>query len=793
MVFPLCRWGLECKRLRRTKRLDGMGKVQEKNQRSLGQVLVVITITIICLAPFLGKAYHIDDTHFLWIAKHIQTHPLDFYGFVANWYGHKIPMSSINFNPPLVYYYMALVALLFGWSEIVFHLAFLVPAVAFALGTYYVARAMCPRPHLAALIAVISPAFLVSSTNVMVDTTMAAFYVWAIAFWLRGLEEHKSLHLFLAAIAISCATLSKYFGMTLVPLLLFYSLMVRRKFGSWLFFLAIPVLILIGYQGLSYVLYGHNLLSTAASAAVTGVPLGGSALLTKTLTGLAFTGGCFAAAVFYAPLLWSRRSWGVGGALLVLILTALLGMGTLGNLSLRNANGIRWGLLLQSGLFIVAGIHILALAVNDLVTSKSASSWLLFLWILGTFLFSSFFNWTINARTIFPMAPAVGILVMRRYDQMVKAAQFHLSWRPILPLIPAACVALTVTWADYTFANSQRSAARMFQEESRNYPHTLWFQGHWGFQYYMEAFGAKAVDFDNTVMKQGDILVVPMNNSKIKFPQGDQFHLVGKRQLLPCRWLGTMQFSLGAGFYTDQWGPLPFAFGAAKPEEYYLILVGDFDNSREVVDQFREALFIRPNYAFAYKQLEKALVAREQTDMLIAKIQESLKLAPENPSLHLQLGNLYRSKGKFEKARHHFTKALELDPDCAPCHNNLGGIFEGQGKIKEALFHYSMSLKLNPNFAEAHFNLGNVFARQGKDEEAITHFSRALHLNPDFAEAHNSLGVVLARQNNLDKAIVHFSTALRLKPNFGLARANLQLALQQAGKTESPLITGARP
>lgn len=561
-----------------------MVKLKNVQKLSIIPILVVMIITIVCLAPFVTKAFHIDDTLFIWAAHHIHVHPIDFYGFTVNWYGTEMPMYLINKNPPLVSYYIAIVALLFGWSEVVLHLAFLIPAVGLSLGIYYLAQPLCPRPQIAALIAVLTPVFLVSSTNIMSDTTMLAFYVWAAALWLRGLEKGSSSHLFVAAIFIALSALTKYFGMTLVPLLLVYSLVVKRRLGRWVLFLAIPVLILAGYQWLTYTLYGRGLLLDAASYAIVIGQAGGAQFLTKTLTGLAFTGGCLAVVAFYAPLLWSRRIWVVGGVLLALSIATILVMGTVGTLCLRNADGIQWWLVIQFGLFIVAGVHILALAVADLWKHRDASSLMLFLWILGTFLFASFVNWTVNARTIFPMIPVAGILVMRRFDLRAKVQQMPSGWCLVLPLIPAACIALSVTWADHSLAVCQRSAARMIHARFHNYPHTLWFQGHWGFQYYMETLGGKALDFNNSVLRKGDIIIIPLNNSNIKQPRRDKFQFVGKEQLMTsCRWIGTMQGSIGSGFYADVWGPLPFAVGTVPPEKYLFFMVGNFDRERHTI------------------------------------------------------------------------------------------------------------------------------------------------------------------------------------------------------------------
>src|SRR5215471_2041699 len=107
---------------------------------------------IAALRPFLNKAFHIDDPLFLWMAQQISQHPGDPYGFWLNWYGIAQPMFLVMKNPPLSSYYMALAATFFGWSERAMHGAFLVPAVAAILGTFFLARRLCDSPLLVALL-----------------------------------------------------------------------------------------------------------------------------------------------------------------------------------------------------------------------------------------------------------------------------------------------------------------------------------------------------------------------------------------------------------------------------------------------------------------------------------------------------------------------------------------------------------------------------------------------------------------------------------------------------------------
>ena len=50
---------------------------------------------------------------------------------------------------------------------------------------------------------------------------------------------------------------------------------------------------------------------------------------------------------------------------------------------------------------------------------------------------------------------------------------------------------------------------------------TLWFQGHWGFQYYAQEIGAKPLDVTRSVVDNGDVLVVPKSAPNIfVIPEG---------------------------------------------------------------------------------------------------------------------------------------------------------------------------------------------------------------------------------------------------------------------------------
>ena len=555
-----------------------MFEASMKNRFITLPVLMLAIVTIMSLLPFITKSFNIDEPVYLWIARHIQSNPLDFFGFKLNWYGIEMDVFSINKNPPFVPYYIALITGLFGWKETIIRIFFLVPAVGLSLGTYFLARSFCSSPHFAVMLTIFSPVFLVSSTNVTASTTMLAFYVWAIYLWLEGLKKESLPCLFISVIFIALATLTKYFGITLIPLLFVFTLVKKKRFDYRLCTLIIPVLLIISYEWLTYNLYNQGLFSDAAKYASERWVIKPSHILDQTLTGLSFTGGCLLGLTFFAPMLWPRRTlFLVTAILFVLSIFILISMGTIGSVklydemeSLGYKAGVRWGLIFQLTLFISSGIHILILAITDLMRHRDASSILLFLWIIGTFLFTSYFNWTTSARNIFPMLPAAAILVIRRINNSYKEPRSSKNWQVFWPLLPAALISFLVTWADFSLANSQRSAAYTIGNKLSDYKLPVTFQGHWGFQYYMEPLGYKAVDFRKEPSK-GDIMIIPGNNTNTVWPNTDVFRLTGKIQEQPSGWLSVMKMGW-SGFYSSVWGPLPFAVGEVSPEEFFVYM-----------------------------------------------------------------------------------------------------------------------------------------------------------------------------------------------------------------------------
>lgn len=519
-------------------------------------------ITFVALAPFLAKPFNLDDPLFLWAGHQIQAHPANPFGFDVAWDVTTFPMWKITENPPGACYFIAVAAGVLGWSEIALHLAFLLPAIAVILGTHRLARSLGANPMLAALVTLFAPVFLVSATTVMCDVLMLAAWTWAVVFWVEGKENPRKL--LLAGLLIALAEMTKYFGVCLVPLLVAYSFAQRRPMRSWAQFLLIPLAVLCAYQYVTQSAYGYSLLYRAMDYASFSKNLIGFSKIQNGLIALAFAGGGTATAVFLMPLGFKRRGIAALGAALVLVAGILFFDDALWNRYGSLQGWAQTSVKIQMTLWATGGLCLLVLAAVEIRRCRDANSLLLLLWIGGTFYFAAFCNWTVNARSLLPLAPAVAILVARRLQSKLTATVWPTG--VIAAVAGGGVLTLLVARADFSTACAVRQCAREVCARHGGGSAPLWFQGHWGFQFYMAQAGATALDFNRSILKPGDLMVVPMGNTSVQLPASNQANLIDVVSVPVAERLATWNQKVGAGFYASGYGPLPFAFGAVAPE-----------------------------------------------------------------------------------------------------------------------------------------------------------------------------------------------------------------------------------
>jgi 4-amino-4-deoxy-L-arabinose transferase-like glycosyltransferase len=457
----------------------------------------------------------------------------------------------------------------------------LLPALGLASGVYLLAKRLCPEHAFAAAAAtMLAPATLVSATTVMVDVTMLCFFVWSVYLWMRGLDEHRTALLAMAAVLAALAALSKYFGVSLIPLLAVYALLRTRRLGAWAVMMLIPIAILAAYQSWTASLYGRGLLLDAAGYAAEVRSIVGSRGTAKLLTSLTFVGGCAATAVG-AALATGRRSAvttflvAAGLALAVMLFFEPFAGKAGATSSLRSGPWFP----AQVALFAAGGVVLLWQALRCWWRQRSdPDATLLILWLAGTLAFATLVNWSTNARAMLPLTPAAAMLVLRRSKNTTPMSADDVDedvasrrWTLATGVWVGAALAFAAAIADYSLAQSVRSAADAFaQRLEQKHGGSNWFLGHWGFQWYMEQHGFTSVDASGSVLMPGDRIAVPLNNSNVHRLPESSYRTVERVSFPTAPLVTIMNRTTGAGFYSDVWGPLPLALGPAPAEEYRL-------------------------------------------------------------------------------------------------------------------------------------------------------------------------------------------------------------------------------
>jgi len=546
------------------------------------------------LLPFLGKAFHVDDPSFLWAARSLSQHAWDPWSYVSVWAGSALPLHVHVNHPPGNAYLVWLGTLLTGESELGLHALFLGVALAAVVAIYAAARELTARPALAALVAICSPAFLVSATGLMADMPYLATFTSAVALWLRGQRRlasadagarARAARAFAgAALAATLCGFVRYNGIALVPLLAAHGIATRRRVGRELAWLVLPVAGFALYQLVFVLQYQHLPLQTASTFAAQVKSNLGTSATSLALVALVYLGGSFASLATLAPFAWSGRALAATAAA-ALVAGGVFASGHGVQLGLPAAGADRAALVAQSALCAGFGGLALALALADFRRRPSAASLLLALWVFGTFAFGSVLNWTVNVRSLLPAAPALGILLARRLgaagEDAVADAEARLGGRALAPaprplftatptrqavaLAVALALALAVGAVDLAFANRARDAARRAAERARSAGQPLFFAGHWGFQWYLEQEGAKPLDFAGTQIGAGALVAQP-DWVRDFVPPPTHFAEVETLALGRPRWLASISHELAANFYASAgYGTLPFAFGHATP------------------------------------------------------------------------------------------------------------------------------------------------------------------------------------------------------------------------------------
>ena len=546
----------------------------------LGIVLVVAATYL----PFLHQAFHIDDRIYLQVADQILDNPLFPYDFDALYEGFVAPDAASHSHLPLTSYYIAALQLLSGdQSEWILHLAFLIFPILAALSFYELAGHFVTFPGIAAALLTSSTSFMVLSHTIMPDVALLSLWLVAMAAFFRLIDQPESRWSpIVCYAAILGAAFMSLLTVALLLLLVSYALLQQRRSSiDWkrvLTMAGLPLLLWFLWYLRAYLHYERMVLVNTVLHMEQRAAFDWSLIGTKSLSFLLHLGGTFLFPVAIWAGLAGKKTYKWSLVFFFLVFIPVYGWKpdwqwlqvflfavfvTTGALAL--------GRLLWTAVVLAkASLAGKVLSARELFWGAKEDAgapwcaekvWVLFLWLGGILFSCALVFYSGSARY-----PLLGLPPFLLLWQMALESRPGLRARGALVLLPCLLVtlpySLAVAVADYGFANSYRLESNRLAGELKDRNATVWYTGEWGFRYYMEQIGARALTKVGTGPRAGDLIVKPyVALPWVTLYDSQQYSQHVEERPFQARYpLRILDFHSEAGFYSTAWGILPFSW-----------------------------------------------------------------------------------------------------------------------------------------------------------------------------------------------------------------------------------------
>lgn len=175
---------------------------------------------------------------------------------------------------------------------------------------------------------------------------------------------------------------------------------------------------------------------------------------------------------------------------------------------------------------------------------------------------------------------------------------------------------------------------------------------------------------------------------------------------------------------------------------------------RENMQGVQNSYFVGQEY-FRNKVYDKAI---EEFKKVITLGAPSDKLVL---NAFINLGNISDIQGNYSEAIFYYINVLKLEPNNPIFHYNLGLIYEHKNDFANAIKEYKIALKLNNNFIDAYTALFNLYLTTFRKSEANDLINYARAKNPNNSELFYNQALLDITNKYYDKASIKLLEALK--------------------------------
>jgi tetratricopeptide (TPR) repeat protein len=146
------------------------------------------------------------------------------------------------------------------------------------------------------------------------------------------------------------------------------------------------------------------------------------------------------------------------------------------------------------------------------------------------------------------------------------------------------------------------------------------------------------------------------------------------------------------------------------------------------------------------------------------------------------LGRACYEAGHFPQAEESFREVLRLNPEFPGLHLELGKLYISERQTDNAIRELELAIKENPSSEDANYFLGSLLVRESRFAEGITYLEQAKSLWPDSWAIYYYLGKAKFQMGQVTEAITLLRKAVELNPDDANAQYQLGRALQAGGE-----------
>jgi tetratricopeptide (TPR) repeat protein len=166
---------------------------------------------------------------------------------------------------------------------------------------------------------------------------------------------------------------------------------------------------------------------------------------------------------------------------------------------------------------------------------------------------------------------------------------------------------------------------------------------------------------------------------------------------------------------------------------------GDSQMARTIFDQmFKAAGPVRAQFLLGKASYDAALFSQSEESFL-----QVLRLDPQFPGVHLELGKVYISERRTTDAIEQLKVALGEDTSKEEANYFLGSLLVRENQCEQGIAYLEEARKLKPDSYGVYLYLGKARLRLGQAADAAALLRKAVQLNPNDANAELTLARAL--------------------------------------------------